>query len=242
MIAEQLFSKYARAIASRKSRRTYAAEPLTEEQCRILSEKIDVYNREAQVHMQLMLNDGGAFEGFKRSYGLFKGVKNYIALVCPQDSISKERCGYYGERLILDAELLGLGTCWVGGTYSAKECAVHLNQKEHLYCVITVGVVKKRDMREKLIDTAIHAVKKRVVYTGDTMPPWFFDGIAAVEQAPSTRNTKPVQFTYTDGIVRAVVPHLDDYMPIDLGIAKLHFEIGAGGGEWQWGNNAAFTK
>lgn len=30
--------------------------------------------------------------------------------------------------------------------------------------------------------------------------------------------------------------------PIDMGIAKLHFEIGSGGGIWQWGNDSIFKK
>lgn len=29
---------------------------------------------------------------------------------------------------------------------------------------------------------------------------------------------------------------------VDLGIAKLHFEIGAGGGRWDWGDGAEFHR
>ncbi len=42
-------------------------------------------------------------------YGEFSGVRNYIAML-------EESCGYYGERLVLLAQQLGLNTCWVAMT------------------------------------------------------------------------------------------------------------------------------
>jgi hypothetical protein len=30
-------------------------------------------------------------------------------------------------------------------------------------------------------------------------------------------------------------------IPLDFGIAKLHFVLGAGGGKWEWGNGGKFA-
>ena len=57
----------------------------------------------------------------------------------------------------------------------------------------------------------------------------------AASKAPSAMNKMPTRFIYSRGEVSAYV---QDYSlnAIDLGIAKLHFEIGAGQGKWQFGN------
>lgn len=64
----------------------------------------------------------------------------------------------------------------------------------------------------------------------------------AVQKAPSAVNRQPVVFTYKGGIVTALVENtVGDGFALDLGIAKLHFELGAGGGTWAFGNGAEFT-
>ena len=50
-----------------------------------------------------------------------------------------ETCGYYGEKLVLYAQTLGLNTCWVGLTYSKVKDAFVLEDGEKLYCVISIG-------------------------------------------------------------------------------------------------------
>lgn len=63
----------------------------------------------------------------------------------------------------------------------------------------------------------------------------------AVRRAPSALNRQPVRFVWRDGAVSASVP---DYasQAVDLGIAKLHFEIGAGGGSWKPGSGGAYLR
>lgn len=42
------------------------------------------------------------------------------------------------------------------------------------------------------------------------------------------------------GKVTAEITKASDCAMIDLGIAKLHFEIGAGGGTWEYGSPSSF--
>ena len=50
-------------------------------------------------------------------YGKFSGVQNYIALIGRKNNDLDEKIGYYGERLALVAQTLGLNTCWVALTF-----------------------------------------------------------------------------------------------------------------------------
>lgn len=75
---------------------------------------IEECNKESGLHMQLVLNEPKAFDGFMAHYGKFSGVKNYIALIGKKGAGLEEKCGYYGEKVVLKAQQLGLNTCWVG--------------------------------------------------------------------------------------------------------------------------------
>lgn len=72
-------------------------------------------------------------------YGKFSGVTNYIAMIGKKGPTLEETCGYYGERLVLKAQQLGLNTCWVAMTYSKIKSAFFTWQGEKLCIVIVLG-------------------------------------------------------------------------------------------------------
>ena len=209
---------------------------------------ISEFNAKHQVKMQLVTNNGDAFKGFRKSYGMFSGVKNYVALIGDKaDTLGLEKLGYYGEWLILHATTRGLGTCWVGGTFDSTACPVDLSEGESVVCAITVGNVKpKRSVKEKLIHGITHRKSKTVeqmVISDDSLPDWLLSGMEAVRKAPSAVNRQPVLFSYKDDIVTASVKDVNgEGVALDLGIAKLHFEIGSGGGSWEFGNGGGFKR
>lgn len=63
-------------------------------------------------------------------YNKFSGVKNYVAIVGNKDSNLAEKAGYYGEQLVLFAQVLGLNTCWVGMTFKKIKDAFKINKNE----------------------------------------------------------------------------------------------------------------
>lgn len=67
-------------------------------------------------------------------YGKFSGVTNYIAMIGRKSSELGEKCGYYGERLVLKAQELGLNTCWVAMTYSKIKNAFIVGQGRKDMC------------------------------------------------------------------------------------------------------------
>ena len=234
------------AIDLRRSRRKYLPALMKQSDVDVLSTFISGFNAKETAKMRLVLNNGDAFNGFRKSCGMLSGVKNYVALVCDKSNVLQlEKLGYYGEWLILHATSRGLGTCWVGGTFDRTLCPVELKKGESVVCAITVGNVKpKLSAKEKLIHNLTHRKSKTIeqMYTSDSpVPDWFLSGMTAVQKAPSAINRQPVMFSYKDGIVTASVENIDgEGFAFDLGIAKLHFEIGAGGGAWEFGNGAEF--
>ena len=235
------------AIHTRCSHRKYLTTPIENGIVEKLKTSIEQYNKTAGLHMQLITDNGEAFNGLTKSYGMFSGVRNYIALVGREDDENfKEKSGYYGEKLVLEATQLGLGTCWVGGSFDKKLCTYNVQEHETLYCVITIGnIMQGLSFKEKLIIKVLRGKTKSIEEMcesdGET-PQWFLNGMQAVQKAPSAVNKQPVKFNLKNGVVSASVNDISAHQPIDMGIAKLHFEIGAGGGTWEWGNHSAFTR
>ncbi len=76
-----------------------------------------------------------------RPYGSFSGVENYIALVGKKSQDLEEKVGYYGEKLVLKAQELGLSTCWVALTHGRVR---RRSKKEKLACVVPCRLREKR--------------------------------------------------------------------------------------------------
>ena len=214
-------------MKGRHSVRQYLDKPLTAETVSALTDKIDICNREGGLHIQLVTNEPKAFDGFMARYGKFSGVTNYLALIGKKGPDLEERCGYYGERLVLLAQEMGLNTCWVGLTYSKVKTAYTVGSGEKLCAVIALGYGKTQGVPHK--SKAMSEVAK---VTG-TMPEWFKVGMDAALLAPTAMNQQKFVFTLANGRVQAQAGS-GFYTKMDLGIAKYHFEIGAGKENFQW--------
>lgn len=221
------------AIDIRRSRRAYIPEALdasTTEQLQALAEE---YSRAGNIRMELAFNNGVAFNGLRKGYGLFSGVEHYAGLIAEKgDTEAIERLGYYGELFMLRAVALGLGTCWVGG-FSRKDCPFALTGGEMVVCAITFGHTQEQNsLRERLIHGVTHRKTKSIeeMYQAEgPVPDWFLAGMRAVQKAPSAVNRQPVVFTYKEGKVTAAIPDITNTgAVVDMGIAKLHFELGSG--------------
>ena len=44
-------------------------------------------------------------------------MKNYLVMAAPKGRELEEKVGYYGEKIVILAQSLGLNTCWAGLTY-----------------------------------------------------------------------------------------------------------------------------
>lgn len=220
------------AVYTRRSRRSFLKTSLPDKHRQELLRQIALLNLEYDLHIQLIENAAPVFAGFRASYGMFQNVEHFIALIGRRsDPLLRRKLGYCGERLVLEATRMELGTCWVGGTFDRSRCPCQLKADEQLCLVIAIGQVSPMEgRRESLIHnlTARKTKPLEALYTSDVEPPeWFLDGIRAVQRAPSAMNRQPVQFRLKEGRITVGVQAISPFAEIDLGIALLHFELGA---------------
>lgn len=208
------------AINLRHSVRTYLDKEIEEHILEKLEEEIKICNIESGLHIQLITNEPKAFDSFMAHYGKFSGVKNYIALIGKKTKKLDELCGYYGERLVLLAQQLGLNSCFVAMTYKKIPSAFVIDKNEKLRIVIAIGYGKTDGASHK-----IKPIEKVCNYSSD-LPEWFINGVNMALLAPTAMNQQKFKFIYDNGKV-LTKPGVGFYSKIDLGIAKYHFEIGS---------------
>lgn len=209
------------AMRERHSVRSYKEKPIESDVKAELLSCIEQCNRESGLHIQLITDEPQAFNGFMAHYGKFNGVTNYIAMIGKKDRDLEEKCGYYGEKIVLKAQTLGLNTCWVALTYSKVKTAFRMNRGEKLCLVIAVGYGKTNGTDHKTKPA------EAVMQADAPVPEWFQKGIEAALLAPTAMNQQKFLFALKGNTVTAKAG-TGFYTKVDLGIAKYHFEIGSG--------------
>ncbi|MBP3475114.1 MAG: nitroreductase [Lachnospiraceae bacterium] len=215
------------AMKARHSVRQYQNKPLEADVISTLQKEVESCNWESGLHIQLVTNEPKAFDGFMAHYGKFSGVTSYFALIGKKTADLEEKCGYYGERLVLKAQQMGLNTCWVAMTYSKIKSAFVIDKGEKLCIVIALGYGENQGVahKSKLVDA--------VTKTEGDIPDWFRKGTEAALLAPTAMNQQKFLLTLKGNQVSAKAG-IGFYAKIDIGIVKYHFEIGAGKDNFEW--------
>ena len=220
------------AIKQRHSVRKYRNEPIDAARLGILSDEIRECNSLSGLNIQLVKDEPLAFSTGIFKYGAFSGVKNYIVMAGPHGTEYEQKVGYYGERLVLLAQTIGLNTCWVGLTFKLIEDVFTLSEGEKVHCVIAIGFGENSGKQhpDKPID-------KFIDVQGE-VPGWFLSGVEAALLAPTALNQQKWHFTLKEGNKVEATTAFSltgrSYLHIDLGIVKYHFEIGAGKENFEW--------
>lgn len=198
-------------MKKRSSRRKYTDRLIDAKCVKQLEDSIALYNKESGLKMKLIVENGWKlFNGFRKSYGLFVGVQNYIAMIGSNDLTDRmEKVGHFGERIILEATSMGLSTCRVGTSYDKNTAMSLCNRDEVLDCVIAIGYSnEKHSLKERIMEYSIHRhnkTKETLMKIKEPVPEWFKLGMDAVYLAPTARNLRPFVFRYKDGQVTASI-------------------------------------
>ena len=210
------------AMVRRHSVRQYLDRPIPSDVRERLQREIDDCNREGGLHLQLVCDEPAAFSGTLAHYGKFSGVQNYIAVVGKKAPGLEERAGYYGERVVLLAQQLGLNTCWVALTFSKRKARFTLDEGEKLVLVIALGYGATQGTPHR------GKAMSQVTRCAGPMPDWFRRGAEYAMLAPTAVNQQKFLLELTgDHTVRATSPR-GTMARLDLGIVKYHFESAAG--------------
>lgn len=222
------------AIEARHSVRAYKDLPLSEEIVKLLEDELVKLNNEGQLHIQLICNEPKAFQGTMAKYGKFRNVNNYLVMAGKKAEDLDERVGYYGEQIVLLAQTLGLNTCWVGLSYRKVPEAYNVGKDEKLVCMIALGYGETQGVPHKI------KTVEQVSNASDITPSWFKKGVEAALLAPTAVNQQKFSFEHVGvknncHLIRAKKGFsMIGYTKMDLGIAKYHFEIGAGEVNFEW--------
>lgn len=227
-------------LQQRHSVRSYTGQPLSESEIKTLRAAIsDVNSYLPGTRFQLVLNDDTPFTGKMGSYGLFKGVKNYIAAVIDTGVNGHDQiAGYAGQKIVMDAVLAGLGTCFIGGTFSSDKLPVQMRAGEVVRYIIAVGhEASNQRLLAKLFVSVAHrkhvspqqffdsGKSAKTIDEARILYPRIDEALEAIACAPSARNLCPTRIWLdADGNICAGTVSDGGFSQVDLGIAQFNFE------------------
>ena len=238
-------------IKKRFSVRTYSAQPMTEE----IIEKINLYIAvlsnpfKVQVNFVLLEANNAVNAAKLGTYGVIKGAGYYIGATVSDEAFALEALGYEFEKLILYLTSLGLGTCWLGGTFKRSEFAKAISVKKDEFFPAISPFGFAADKRS-LTDVLVRSIAK-----GDSRKKWrelFFNRnfsaplsvsdagaleipLEMVRLAPSASNKQPWRLVRDENMVHFYEHKSQGYSKafgydiqrIDMGIAACHFHLTA---------------
>ena len=242
-------------IQKRISCRTYKNGPLSESDQQKLKDFLSQNVRAPfgnRVRFELVDLTEKEHEQLKTlgTYGFIKGASTFIVGAVTKGNLALEDYGYCMEKNILAATYLGLGTCWLGGTFNRSASASRINKREDevIPAVTPVGYPKDK---KSIMDSTI-----RFIVKSSSRKPWeelFFDGdpgrsltrgvagkyelpLECVRTGPSASNKQPWRVVKEKGKdvfhfhISRTPGYAEKYpevslQDVDMGIAICHFEI-----------------
>jgi nitroreductase len=233
--------KWYKALQVRRSKRKYENREIDGDVLKRLDSFIKEVNSTVDgVRIILVCKDtSNIFTGILGSYGKIEGAPAYAAFIGRTDTANiDEKIGYYGEGFVLEATSLGLGTCWVAGTFNPDvvKREVGLSDNEKLFCITPVGYVKqKRSFDDKMMSSIGNNRKSLKILGGgidiESIPEWMQTALESARIAPSAANRQPWRFSVKESNIKIGTDNLSKIahasLRLDCGIAMLHIEVGA---------------
>ena len=210
------------AIDARHSVRAYKDIPIGQDIRGKLDEFVSRCNEESGLHITVRYDDPEGFDSRLARYGSFRNVKNYIILAGRKTADFNYICGYYGEKVVLYAQQLGLNTCWAALTFNRKRVRELIQEDETLCMVIALGYGETQGHPHK--GKSLHDV----VEVKGGMPEWFVEGVESALKAPTAVNQQKFTFSLDDGKPSVRARGLGSNVKVDLGIVAYHFDAATG--------------
>ena len=184
------------------------------------------------------------------TYGIIEGAQDFIVGAVKKSKYDREQYGYILETIILVATDMGLGTCWLGGTFNRSLFSKKINKKsdEHVPAITPVGYWDKKNSRDVAIRSYIKANKRfpwsHLFFEGNFTNPLiqektgeFSTLLQMVRLGPSASNQQPWR------IIKEVDKNIfhfyivysrsgnsqgyNIFRRLDIGIAVSHFNLSA---------------
>jgi nitroreductase len=255
-----LYSKPVTEIMGKRfSCRQYIDKPIEEDERKRLSDYLSAIGKGpfgAAVRLELIAateQDRKALKGLG-TYGFIKGAAGFIVGAVGPSRMNLEDFGYMMEKAILFATDKGLGTCWLGGTFTRSSFAKKISAAvdEVVPAVTSIGYISQKEQRGVTIrqlvgghnrkpwDNLFFRQKFGVALSSDEGGPYVVP-LEMVRIAPSASNKQPWRIIKdgeswhfymqrTKGYGKTLtfkLLNIADLQRVDLGIAMCHFEMTA---------------
>jgi len=176
------------------------------------------------------------------SYGLVQNAPHLLVGILPKESErARIDLGYVLEQVVLEATRLGLGTCWITGSYDAERTgeAVTLGPQEVAAAVCALGYPTKKGLgrlhtqlirrlagghKRKPLSEIVFSEHWGKAWATDDADPSLVTVLKHARLAPSAHNTQPWRFILRpEGLTLAMAkPRF-----IDAGIVMSHVTLAA---------------
>lgn len=206
------------AINERHSVRAYKNQAIENDVREKLDAIVKEINEESGLHIVIKYDNPEGFDSKLAHYGSFRNVSNYIILAGNKNEDIDEKCGYYGEKLVLEAQRLGLNTCWAALTFNKKMVKKLIPAGEKLCMVIALGYGENQGVPHKgksLADIGVDA---------KTMPENVVRGAEAALLAPTAVNQQKFKIQVVNDQPVISISGFGFNTKVDLGIVKYHFD------------------
>ncbi|MBP3477430.1 MAG: nitroreductase [Lachnospiraceae bacterium] len=208
------------AIKERHSVRNYEAKKIEADKVEKIRAKIEELNKEGNLHLQFMEDAGKTYNKLFNKVAGLGSAPSVIACVGIDDETLEQRVGYYGEKLVLFIQELGLNTCWAG-TFNEKNIGAEVGAGEKLVISIAVGYGKDKGKPHK------SKSPEQVIEAKGDRPYWFNKGVDMALLAPTAINQQKFTIRLNEDESVDFVDKGGIFSQVDLGIVRCHFEIGA---------------
>lgn len=223
-------------ILNRHSTRSFKKEALNDKDLNKLNDFITSLNIPKDVNIKIISNKIG-------TYGFISNPAAYLIAYCKNKPMILETIGYYLENIVLYATSLGIGTCFLGATFSKIQIKKILNISDDMLIpiIIVLGYpLEKLTIKDKIIKNSINANKRLAfnkLFFDYNLKPLncnphnkYHECLEMVRLAPSAFNMQPWRIIETNNAYHFYIFHnsqLDDndIKHIDMGIAIAHFVL-----------------
>ena len=224
-------------IRERHSVREYDGKPLSRAEFDALGAVVEECARESGLDIQLVGDNPEVFNVIAR-FGLIRGCRTHVAFVVDDAKAGDATrvavdgaLGYWGQKIVLAAQDMGLNTCWCALCSRKKSRAVVAPGKK-IRLIIAVGHGKTQGFSRKTKSVeALSSVECAKA------PAWFAAAMEAAQLAPTAMNNQNFKITLlSDGKTVRIDAPQSGLNVIDKGIVRCNFEIAANeaGADWRW--------
>lgn len=223
------------AIKIRRSVRNYSGQQLSRALLDQLQEAINNSYTLFGGSLTIKIKSFDLKEGFKPStYGFIKGASDFFLLGVGNQEDSLLTAGFLFEQVVLKATELGLGTCWIAGTFKGTDFEKDIKwpEGESLKLICPVGYPKKPRLIEKIGRMAMGSDNRLPInklffednfQTTLSQENKFFESLEMLRLAPSSTNSQPWRVLVKDNHVMFYYKPKSPVAVVDLGIGICHF-------------------